>query len=92
MAVITRVGTPGLFERVLQGQGVDHRGQHAHVVGRDAIHVLRRRRHAAEEVAAADHQADLDAGLGDLGDLGRQLVDPLRIDAERGRRRPAPRR
>ena len=25
--------------------------------------------HAAEEVAPADHQADFDAGLGDLGDL-----------------------
>ena len=76
-------GDARLFERVLQRQGVDHRGQHAHVVGRDAVHVLRRRGHAAEEIAAAHHQSDLDAGLGHFGDFGRQAFHSLRIDAER---------
>ncbi len=37
-------GLAQLLERVLQGQGVDDRGQHAHVVGLGAVHARRRRR------------------------------------------------
>ena len=82
MAVMTRVGMPCLFQRVLQGEAVDDGGEHAHVVGRDAVHVAGGGGHAAEEVAAADHQADLHAGARDFGDLGGQGVDLFGIDAE----------
>ena len=47
------------FQRVLQGQRVDHRGEHAHVVGGDAVHVFRLHGHAAEKIAAADDDGDL---------------------------------
>jgi hypothetical protein len=61
------------FQRVLQRQRVDHRRQHPHVVGVRAVHA---RRAAPEDVAAADHQRDLDAQAVDVdqlvGDLGQR--------------------
>ena len=84
MAVITRVGAPCFFERVLQAQGVNDGGQHPHVVGGNAIHVLRGCRDAAKEIAAAHHQSDLHAGLRDFGDLRGQSFHALRIDAKGG--------
>src|SRR6202011_5083859 len=57
--------------------------QHAHVIRRDPLHILGGRGDPPEEVAASDHEPDLDAGFGNLGDLGSQLFDALRIDAER---------
>ncbi len=45
------------LQRALHRQRVNHRRQHAHVVGRGALHADRRARQAAEDVAAADHQA-----------------------------------
>src|SRR5882724_1767163 len=50
-----------LFERVLHGERVHDGREHAHIVGRRALHALHRPGDAAEDVAAADHQADLDA-------------------------------
>jgi len=46
IAVWTRVRLPDRFERVLQRQRVDHRGEHAHVVGASTVHAARRARHA----------------------------------------------
>ena len=66
---MTRVGDAGLLERVLEGQAVHDRGQHPDVVAGRAVHALGRRGHAAEDVAAADDDADLDAEAMDLGDL-----------------------
>jgi hypothetical protein len=60
-----------LLERVLQGQGVDDRGEHAHVVGGDAADRLAAVLLAAPDVAAADDDADLQSlRVGEL-DLGR---------------------
>ena len=39
------------------------------------------RRHAAEDVAAADHDGDLHAQPHDLADLGDDAVDHLAVDA-----------
>jgi hypothetical protein len=50
-----------LLERVLHGQPVDDGRQHAHVVARGAIHAFCAGRHAAEDIAPADDDADLDA-------------------------------
>ena len=61
------------LERVLQRERVDDRGQHAHVVALRAIHAFAGAAQAAEDVAAADHQAELHAGRVDLGELGRGL-------------------
>lgn len=64
-----------LLQRRLHGQGVHHRGQHAHIVGGGAFHVAGGLAQSAEDVAAADDEADLDAlarhvshGLGHAGD------------------------
>jgi hypothetical protein len=70
-----------LFERVLQGQGVDHGRQHAHVVGRRPIHAARAGRHAAENVTAADDDGGLDAHSQDFGDVTCDLRRHGRIDA-----------
>src|ERR1039457_3935345 len=73
-----------LFQGVLQRQGIDHGGEHAHVVGGHAIHVLGGGRDAAEDIAAAHHQPDLDAGGGYRGHFRGQLIDTRGVDAESG--------
>ncbi len=76
-------GRASFFKRVLQSQGIDDGRQHPHVIRRDAFHVLRRRSHASEKVSAADHQSDLNSGVGHLGDFLSQRRNPRRIDTER---------
>ena len=56
-----------LLQRILQRQRVDHCGQHAHVIGGDAVHVLGLLGHAAEEIPAAHHDRDLHAELVHVG-------------------------
>ena len=58
----------GLLEEVLQGERVHDGAEHAHVVGAAAVHAALRELGAAEEVAAADDDRDLDV-LRRLGDL-----------------------
>ena len=81
MAVTTRVTDALLLERILKRQRVDHRGQHAHVVGGGAIHAARARGDAAEDVAAADDDGRLHAHRLDLADLAGDLRGNGRIDA-----------
>ena len=82
----------GPLERVLQRERVDHGGEHAHVVGGDAVHALGAVGDAAEDVAAPDDRGDLDAQVVDLLDLAREVVGEVAVDAEGLRRRAAPRR
>ena len=70
------------FQRILHGQTVDDRGQHAHVVGRHAVHLPRLQRHAAEKIAPAQHQRHLHAQLLHAGDFRRQIPHPPRIHAK----------
>jgi hypothetical protein len=58
-ADITRAQHAEALERVLQRQGVDHRGQHAHVIGGHPVHAGLGQTGTAENVAPADHHADL---------------------------------
>src|SRR5688572_3226824 len=71
------------LEGVLQGQGVDDRREHAHVVsGRflDAgVGILELR--AAKDIAAADDDADLAPAIRGLLDLPRDVRDLLHTDA-----------
>ena len=69
-----------LLQRILKRQRVHHRRQHAHVIGGCAVEALRRRGHAAEDVAAADDQAELMALRLGGRDLARQARDRVRID------------
>src|SRR5262249_30231549 len=74
--------TRGL-QRVLEGERVDHRREHAHVVGTGAVHTPVLAAHASPDVAAADHDGDLDAELATGG--GNLVGDPLDdrgVDAE----------
>ena len=52
-----------LLDGVLQGDGVDDGGEHAHVVCGDAVHVDGLLGHSAKEVAAANDDANLDTKL-----------------------------
>jgi hypothetical protein len=73
---------PELFDGVLQRDGVDHGGQHAHVVGRDPIHIDGLLGDAAKEVAPAHNDADLAAQGMHGGNLCGYFVDKDGIDAE----------
>ena len=57
------------LQRLLQREGVHDRREHADVVGLCAVHALRRRRDAPEDVPAANDYRDLDAALTDDLDL-----------------------
>ncbi len=71
-----------LLQRVLQRQRVDHGGQHAHVVGGDAVHVAGLLGDAAEKISAAHHDGDLDAQRVDVRQFGGDLVDAGSVHAE----------
>ena len=66
----------------MQADRVHDRGEHAHMVAGDAVAARLGDRHAAEDVAAADHQADLDAEGHRLADLARDPVDDRLVDTE----------
>ena len=71
-----------LLKRVLHRERVHHGGEHAHVIGLRTVHPLRRARHAAEDIAATDHEADFEARfLGRLHFLG-EFGNEHRIDPE----------
>jgi hypothetical protein len=71
-----------LLQEVLQREAVHDRAEHAHVVGTGVVHPALGQLGAAEVVAAADHDRDLDAGLHDVGDLAGDVRDDLGVDAE----------
>ena len=71
----------GLLKEVLQRQAVHDGAEHAHVVGAGAVHAALGQFGAAEEVAAADDDRDLDVGNGG-GDLLGHAADGVRVDAE----------
>ena len=75
-----------LLERVLEGQGVDDRGEHAHVVGLGAVHARAGAGHAPPDVAAADDDGDVDVEVAaDLDDLLRPgRADDRAVDAVAG--------
>ena len=66
------------LQRVLEGQRVHDRGQHAHVVALGGVHARAGADTAAPEVAAAHYDGDVDAEFGPhLGDLvGRDGQHP----------------
>src|SRR5208283_3596851 len=71
-----------LLDGVLQRDGVDDGGEHAHVVCGDAVHVDGLLGDAAEEVAASNDDSDLASEGVDSGDLGGHLVNEDSVDAE----------
>ncbi len=75
-----RVGAVPL-ERLLDGESVQHRAEHAHVVAGRPVHARRRGGHAAVDVAAADHDRELGPARAHGDELERERVDRVRIDA-----------
>jgi hypothetical protein len=73
MALITRVGCPSARARP-ERQRIDDGGQHAHVIGGDAIHVLGRGGDAAEDIAAAHHHADWTPAAPRLGQFSGEAL------------------
>ena len=76
------------FERILQREAVDHRGQHAHVVGRGFLDagVAGRELGAAQNVAAADDDGDLHAQSRRALRLRGDIDNFLHADAALARR------
>ena len=75
-----------VLEGILQGKRVHNGCQHAHVIGLGAVHATGSAGHAAENVAAADNDADLMANGEQLLDLLGKMVGNLGVDAIVGRR------
>src|SRR5690349_7986821 len=71
-----------LLESVLQRERVDHGGEHAHVVGGDAVHLSGLLGDAAEKISTADDDGNLYAERVDILDLGGNFVNADGIDTE----------
>jgi len=72
-----------VFQRILEGEGIDDGAEHAHVIGGDPIHALLARGIATDDVAAADHDGEL--GIVRIlhpHDVAGDVVDHVRVDAE----------
>ena len=75
----------GLFQAVHEGEAVDHRGEHAHVVAGGAVGAVGARAgEAAEDVAAADDDRDLGADFLDRAQLLGEAVEDGAVDGLAG--------
>ena len=71
------------LERILERERVDHRGEHAHVVGAGAIHASLGAAEPAEDVAAPDDHRDLHAEVrARVGDLVGDALHHGGVDPE----------
>src|SRR3974377_2450147 len=73
---------PDFFERVLKRQGVEHSGEHAHVIAGRTIDFETLLARAAENIAAAYHNGNLHAELVDVAKFFGDFVDGLAVNAE----------
>ena len=71
---------PHFFQAVHEGEAVDHRGEHAHVVAGGTVDAALFAGEAAEDVAPADHDAHLHAELVDFLHLQADLFEGRAID------------
>jgi len=76
-------GDAAVLEGLLQGQRVDHRRQHAHVVAGGPVEAAPAGGHPPEDVAAADHDADVGPQLVDAADLVGDRAHHVEVDAIR---------
>ena len=72
-------GNAELFEGILEGQGIDDGGEHAHVVSGDAVHFVRGSGDTAKDVAATENETDLDARAGDFCDFTSERLNAFRV-------------
>ena len=71
-----------LLKSILDRQRIDHCRQHPHIVGGDAVHLFGLLRHAPEKVPPTHHNGHFHTHLVNFGQLGCDLVNANRIDAE----------
>src|SRR5262249_1062599 len=71
-----------LFQRILPRERVDNSRQHAHVIGRDAVHLFCLLCYAAEKITAAYHDSNLNFERVHIGQFSRDFVNTQRIYAE----------
>lgn len=71
-----------LAERGCERQRVDDGGQHAHMVAGDTVATLGRHGDTAENIAAADDNADFNAHRPRFGNIGGDPVCNRHIDTE----------
>ena len=71
-----------LLEQILHGQRVHDRGQHSHVVRRNAIHPALAGDGPADDVPAPDHEPERNADIVNRPDLVRDVVHDPRVDPE----------
>ena len=70
-----------LVESVLHGEAVHHGAEHAHGVALSAIHAASRSGNAANKIAAANHECDLNTLLDDRSNFGCHVRKNLVVDA-----------
>ena len=75
-------GLPLLLQEILQREAVHHRAQHAHVIAAGTVDAGLLQFRAAEEVASADDDGDLNALPHGGDDLLGDATNHLRIDAD----------
>jgi len=75
-------GDPSLLEGVLERQGVDDRGEHAHVVALRAVHACASTLEAAKDVPTPNDDADLHSAALNLAELLGDLLERLHLNAE----------
>ena len=68
-------GHAELFQRILQRQRIDDRGQHAHVIARGALDAALAAGQSAKNIAAADDHHHLHAQLPHFADLLRHAMN-----------------
>src|SRR5690606_436803 len=73
-----------IFQAVLQGQSVDDRGQHTHIIRRGAVHSLGAGPGAPPNIPAAYDDGDFHAQLVNPLDLPRDHLYNFQVHAEAG--------
>ena len=73
-------GDAHFFEAIHEREGVDDGGEHAHVIARGPVDAALGALEAAEDVAAADDDADFDAEVGDLFNLAAGFFEGRGVD------------
>jgi hypothetical protein len=70
------------FECILERQGIEHGGEHAHVIAGRAVNFKALLPRAAKNVSAAYHDGDLDAQSMNFFQLARNGLNRFAVDAE----------
>jgi hypothetical protein len=70
-----------MLERILEGEGIDDRGEHAHLVRGRTVHPAGFVLAAADEIAGADYDREFNAERGDFLDFESDVGERVEIDA-----------